>query len=442
MVVSINPLYKCNFECDFCYLSIEERKTKHVNPITNIVEHLDEISNTTSISHIDLYGGEISLLNDEYMIELIETSLRYTGSVSVVTNLYIVKDWMMDDRIQLSVSFDGSAREKHEQVFNNMFTLERDYNVIGLVSERFNIDEFISLTNILGDNCLSVELKPYSNSRFNSNVKLFDKFDKSVMRLIEESNKEVVNETRLKMSLSGLYSAFSDNHVYITPNNKVATLQFIDGVEYFQDYLSIYSVKKDYSEIITKECKACEYHGKCITEHYTDTDKPTSCSGHYNLMKEYEEKYFPKFLQQAYRYKSEMTEYDDIADDIGFVIKDIENIEIEFRDYLFSGGSTLVYPLKSFVVGVIYAVLIERDFQVPRREVLEYDVFQGTDRFFKKYSEATEQYDKLFETFNQSFSKIQKNDTGRCSDSVKKIIEYYNKEYHGTNNKTYRPVQL
>ncbi len=436
MVVSINPNYNCNFTCSFCYLSTSQRKNLLTNTISNIQKHLTEINNTNKIEHIDLYGGEISLLNDKYMIELIDICSNFTQSISIVTNGYLIKDWMKNSQVNLSISFDGSTREHFEKVFNNMFMLERTYNVIGLVSENFDIQEFIKLTNILSNNCLSVELKPYSVSKYNVNVNLHNTFNENVIKLIKKSNKPVINEERLKLSLCGLYDATSNKHIYITPSNKLATLNFKNGVEYFYEYKNINDVKKNYVEYISDDCKNCEYFGKCITEHYTDIDTPENCSGHYNLMKKYEREYFPLYMQVSYKYLKQTKIYDDISNDIGFKIKKINNIINEFKNYIETNNEVLIYPLKSFVVSVIFATLISRDFNTPVTEVLELDIFHNTDKFFKKYSEEKEKYDLILHNFKYFLDLIKYNKSKliKYSKSTHKIINYYNKEYNGINN--------
>ena len=112
MNVSINPWYFCNLNCDFCYLSKEQLQNKSLLRIEDIKKHLEEIE---EIKTIDIYGGEVSLIEDNYMIELIEVCKDYTSDISIVTNGTIVKDWMKKEEIHLSISFDGEARDKNDR---------------------------------------------------------------------------------------------------------------------------------------------------------------------------------------------------------------------------------------------------------------------------------------------------------------------------------------
>jgi|GEM_PF-982150 len=422
MNVSINPWYFCNLNCDFCYLSKEQLQNKSLLRIEDIKKHLEEIE---EIKTIDIYGGEVSLIEDNYMIELIEVCKDYTSDISIVTNGTIVKDWMKKEEIHLSISFDGEARDKNEVVFNNLMLLERNYNIIGLVSNKFNIEEFTTLTNILPQTCLSVELKPYSVSDNNENKNLNSKFINNVKYILINSNKSIVNEDRLKLSLSGTYNAFSDEHIYITPNNKIGTLDFKDGKEYFNEYDTFKEYKKKWKETISEDCKDCIFLGKCLTEHYKDNEEKDSCSGFFNLLEWYQEQYFPFFLHYSYKYNKK-TQHEDIANNLGFVINEKEDKIKGVRKYITEGYPILTFPIKSIAVSIIYAVLIEKYFNVKKEEVLKYDIFHGTDKYFKKYQDNKKEYDILFKEFEIELNEIEEQ---KNSKDVKTTISYFKKEY-------------
>ena len=122
--VSINPTYFCNFNCDFCYLSKEQLRDKQTASIETIMKRLSEIDET--ITHIDLYGGEIGLLPDEYLNNLIDRIFEeYFVSISIITNLSAIREVFLRPDIDLSVSYDFDAREKEQIVFNNMLKLKQ-----------------------------------------------------------------------------------------------------------------------------------------------------------------------------------------------------------------------------------------------------------------------------------------------------------------------------
>jgi hypothetical protein len=100
------------------------------------------------ISHVDLYGGEIGLLQDDYLNELIDRiHSTYDTTISIITNLSAVRDVFLRDDIELSVSYDFDAREKQQIVLTNMMMLTRPFSVLTLASEKVintNVDFMIS----------------------------------------------------------------------------------------------------------------------------------------------------------------------------------------------------------------------------------------------------------------------------------------------------------
>jgi len=56
----------------------------------------------------------------------------------------------------------------------------------------------------------------------------------------------------------------------------------------------------------------------------------------------------------------------------------------------------LVYPAKSYAVAIIYATLLEKEYQIPLRESLDDpDLFLGHDDFFTVYSEDPDTYEAI-----------------------------------------------
>ena len=60
--LSIVPLYQCNLNCKFCYLGNRrnDKSLLRIDQIKNILAKYD-------IRYVDIYGGEISILNDTYV---------------------------------------------------------------------------------------------------------------------------------------------------------------------------------------------------------------------------------------------------------------------------------------------------------------------------------------------------------------------------------------
>lgn len=299
--VSINPTYFCNFNCDFCYLSKEQLRDRQTASIDTIMTRLSEI--VPPITHIDLYGGEIGLLPDEYLNELIDKiKAKYNPSISIITNLSAIRDVFLRPDIDLSVSFDFDAREKESLVFTNMLSLNRPFSVLILASEKVidnSVRYMINMLNTLS-NCIAVEIKPFSSTTHREQFVGDREYEEFIKKWIDHpvpKNWLFINQEKIEECLDGKYNAFSDDHVYITPSGRFAVLDFdLLGNESFTELNSFLEyiewTKKEKTRGVSDICKECKYFGKCLTEHYKYVafdPKINGCNGYFNLLEWYDE---------------------------------------------------------------------------------------------------------------------------------------------------------
>lgn len=291
--LSINPIYLCNFRCKFCYLTEEQLSDKKIIGLDTLEKKLIELKeNKYYIDHVDLYGGEIGLLPEHYLYSLDNLLEKYDNpSINVITNFYKINRYFLEDHVDISVSFDFEAREKHDHVLQNIIKFKKDISILMLASPKLldlDVDYMIKIFNSIS-NIKTVEIKPYSQNQANSlNVSDLD-FEEFVKKWISSKvtkNFEFTNLVNIKKSLNKNYNAFSDNHLYITPYGKFAVLEFdYQNKEYFFELESL----KDYEKWCLKEknrvkenefCKKCDYLGNCLTEHYRDVQSlENSCNG-------------------------------------------------------------------------------------------------------------------------------------------------------------------
>lgn len=292
MNLSINPLYKCNFRCDFCYLTPEQLDdNKRIDP-----KVLDKrLSEVPHIDYVDLYGGEIGLIKPMHFYEYKKVIRKhYKGEINIITNLSMLQPYFFDDDISLSVSYDFSAREKHDKVYMNMLQSKKPLSVLILASPEvieLDVEYMISVLNMC--NAIdSVEIKPYSINQANAhNVSHVD-YEKFVTKWLIRQGKmnfTFINQIHIDACLDKTYNAFSDDHVYITPNGKFGVLEFdLNDKEYFLEldsYKKYLLWAKREKVKISPICKACEYHGHCMTEHYRYVkDLENSCNGYKGLL--------------------------------------------------------------------------------------------------------------------------------------------------------------
>lgn len=298
MNLSINPFYYCNFRCSFCYLTEAQLSDKRVLPIPALTGLLNEVSAVWPIEHVDIYGGEVTLLPKAYFLELKEILIAQgVESVNINTNLSFINEIVQDPFFSLSVSYDFNAREKHEIVFNNMLMLARPFSVLTLASRELldtvTPDEYVMSMNMLG-NLHSAEIKPYSTNQANNAVVSFKEFEDFVWAVIchPKRNFAFQNEANLNAVLEDpTKNSFSDDHIYITPNGKLAVLEFDqDDREFFLELDDIAAYQRWCSlerERVSKNafCSQCDYFGRCLSEHLRDIKTAEdSCSGFKGLI--------------------------------------------------------------------------------------------------------------------------------------------------------------
>jgi len=290
MTLSINPSYFCNFSCDFCYLTKEQLTTKTLLKLDSLDELLKQVPN---IDYIDLYGGEFSTLPIDYVWNLRNIIRKhYQGEINIVTNFSVLRKEFLDKDISLSISYDFAARERHEEVYNNMLMSEKEFSILILASKEvieMDVSQMVEELNILG-NLTSVEIKPYSINQANQHTVTHRNYEDFVRKWLNKEKKfTFINEIKIQESKDKVYDAFSNNHVYITPGGKFAVLEFDEeDKEYFLE-LDSFKEYKDWSnkepEKLSPICLSCEYVGHCLTEHYRYVkDLDNSCSGYIGLL--------------------------------------------------------------------------------------------------------------------------------------------------------------
>lgn len=301
MNISINPTYFCNFRCDFCYLTESQLSDKNLLSLDKLAEKLSEVSSYCAIQSIDLYGGEIGILPNQYLSEL-KILLQSFGvkSTNIITNFSAINPIFYDSFFDISVSYDFDCREKHVLVWRNMCEFQKEFSVLMLAGKNLikkDVEEMISYFNTL-NNLVSVEIKPYSQNQANADAVTFSDFEGFVKKWIKSNqtkNFTFVNELLLQDVLSGERNSFSDDHVYITPSGRFGVLDFdLNDKEYFQEYDKF----EQYLQWCDREknrvsknnfCNSCEFLGRCLSEHLRDVKDTThSCNGFKNLIKWYQ----------------------------------------------------------------------------------------------------------------------------------------------------------
>jgi sulfatase maturation enzyme AslB (radical SAM superfamily) len=308
MQVSINPTYLCNFRCSFCYLTKEQLSDPKTTPLDMIEDRLKEINSYQRLTGVDIYGGEIGLLDYNYLVNLDRCIRKYTDKINVITNLSRINTYFRHSDITLSVSWDFVARQGWERVLENMLVIDRPISVLMLASPELIVRRPSEVLSYLCQipTLESIEIKPYSSNQANQlsakgqSELEFEHWVMEWIKLFEKNHGistriQFENINRIKRSLSSEYSAFSDNHIYIQPNGNLAVLEFDqDHNEYFLELADMdgyhnWSIKEKVRVHNNSICSKCKYLGRCLTEHYREVNEDDiECNGFHDLLQWYE----------------------------------------------------------------------------------------------------------------------------------------------------------
>lgn len=300
ITLSLNPSYLCNLRCEFCYLSKEQLGNPQTIHENRLFEILSDISARRTIEQFDVYGGEVSMIPAAQMLTLLNTAkLFYAGRFNIISNFTQVPEYFFRDDVTISVSWDYTARARHEQVYKNMLEFKKPLHILMLATEpllkldQTEISRIIELLNAI-PTLETFEIKPYSKSQYNAYENNFSSFETWVQKWIDmrpEMNFDFINVEKIISSHKSLSSSWSDDHLYIRPDGALAVLDFDqNGSEYFQavdnfeEYEKWCSLEKEKFQA-DKVCGSCKYLGRCLSEHLqiVSTDGQ-SCSGFFNLL--------------------------------------------------------------------------------------------------------------------------------------------------------------
>ena len=113
MIVSVCPTFRCNLNCPYCYLG-DMVNSSDVLSLDRLTNQLNIISSHEPIDEISLFGGEISLLDEEYLYKLKDICYNFTNTVGVTTNLANINITKIFDNITISLN------EERDDYFENV----------------------------------------------------------------------------------------------------------------------------------------------------------------------------------------------------------------------------------------------------------------------------------------------------------------------------------
>lgn len=290
--LSIIPSFYCNFNCRYCYLG-DLKKDKTVLDLNILKERLIELENQYNIHHISIYGGEMSLLPNEYLLNLIDLLKDY--NISFVTNLSNIKfiDFCNQFNIPVSISLN-EERDNYKNTLYNLQQLKTKHELAVVVLPSIldkNPKDLLDFYEKLGHDVFFIQYHPSSNNLFRYNISTKDYVEFLYHILNYHISGNYTFEITNKIILSdSTYIPTMDSFLFINPNGNFSSIIYNNNIEQSLEFISLNEWKKHCKveeELYFKQCNLCKYYKKCKAEHLVDFEKPY-CSGLYKIIESME----------------------------------------------------------------------------------------------------------------------------------------------------------
>lgn len=284
--VSINPTYKCNQNCEYCYLGFY-RKNPEILDLKKLEKHLKTLDKNLGIEDIDIYGGEISLLETDYLNSLILLCKKYSKRINLVSNLYDLKilEIAREHNITLGISYNEERPDYKyiKSVISTLSEKEKENLVLNIVVlpsvVSANKRKFLKNLDTLGINIFFLQYSEayLSNSRYHLTNR---DFSNSIIEILEEyKNKKYSFQILNSFQLN---NPFDFNHLYINPFGHFSWVSFKKcNLEIFLNFSTIKQCIKQYEKDLKdfESCMSCKYYKKCLAEHLKHHNIEDECCG-------------------------------------------------------------------------------------------------------------------------------------------------------------------
>lgn len=311
MIVHVMPTYACNQKCEYCYLrNNKEAERFSIMDIIRLRDRLSYIELVAGkrINRINVYGGEIALLNKDFLSEIFSVCDIFSYHISAITNLVGETSFSpVTDIISYynnEVGFDidwgtslNDERPNNKETIANLLMLENKINVTQVVTPSLLKKDPEEILKNLSKVCRSVEFLIYSPSVSNSVYNLTNKdYEDFMIRILSVKNHHGVyiqNEEDIIDCIEGRYNSYMDSNIFIDPMCHYRYIKYKDGKEYFGNsgvtLDKYFEEVKNEKEIWNKKCKGCKYLGHCYAEHLKGWKDGDTCCGMYNLLEYYKQ---------------------------------------------------------------------------------------------------------------------------------------------------------
>ena len=346
ITVSIMPTYACYRDCKYCYIPEDLRKGGPADPvplsIDKIAERLTEVCNSKeddsiqaraygtpihrsyTIARIELYGGDLGLLKEDYLKKLHDTCSLFANDVHITINDVdkALKCGFKEDHINVSLNMCRSDYDKNLKILREypsttaLIVVTRDEirrgaeAVLKPLVEMGVIKQvtFIPLSNQDYKEPFKDILAPGETIRNAVLNKEYAQFIIDVFTYLHENDNKIIvtnaSDIRdsvddevisMKKSLQIPVGPEMEGNVFITPSGNFACVEFLaNGGEHFREFTHLRGWEKECTNDYFKRrgrCSSCEYFNNCLAEHVkSKTEDVTtllwedSCNGYPELI--------------------------------------------------------------------------------------------------------------------------------------------------------------
>ena len=274
--LSIIPTYWCKTNCKYCYLGDlrKDQTTLDLQCLDNKLHQL--VENDYVIDSISVYGGEISLLDEQYLIQIVKIIRSHVSNqvtIGFCTSGYNRSIFELAEYLKVRVTIP--LNQERPDYKKNLQLIKQHNCSLGVVvlPSIINtpVDQLVEFYESLGRDVFFYQFYPSSINRspYSFDIKQYTDF---VISFINEYKKKHRSFELINLSewMDKCYNPEASGFIYISPNGKWMTTGYSDCLESFVEFDTLdqwkqYCKKERLQRLI--KCNACPYYDKCKAEH-------------------------------------------------------------------------------------------------------------------------------------------------------------------------------
>lgn len=274
--LSIIPTYWCKTNCKYCYLGDlrKDQTTLDLQCLDNKLHQL--VENDYVVDSISVYGGEISLLDEQYLIQIVKIIRSHVSNqvtIGFCTSGYNRSIFELAEYLKVRVTIPLNQERPDYKKNLQLAKLHNCSLGVVVLPSIINtpVDQLVEFYDSLGRDIYFYQFYPSSINRspYSFDIKQYTDF---VISFINEYKKKPRSFELINLSewVDNCYNPEAGGFVYISPNGKWMTTSYSDCLESFVEFDTLdqwkqYCKKERLQRLI--KCNACPYYDKGKAEH-------------------------------------------------------------------------------------------------------------------------------------------------------------------------------